>query len=216
MPQIHPSRLVIQYLAEASQCLKSKLSLASIGMSWAAIDYAIEYEVLAHSVKFNPRKFETKDKSGKLDFLWQIHPEMRGAWRNKILIAYNNWRNPYLHARAPSLDLYEQCTEVFGKTARLVAHDGQTHDLNNLIADKSAAGQTLLKELHILGSCDVAALACYKIAANFVHAIGSPETYKEATLQELNQRFRQRAATKNSYIYSNNDSVSRETGNGKC
>ena len=207
MSHTHPSALVLQYLAEAKECL-SKCPLASIAMSWSAIDYAVEYELLAHSVKFNPRSFETKDKTGKLDFLWKIHPEMRGSWRDKILIAYNSWRNPYLHARAPSRDLYEHCTEVLGKTARLVAHDGQEYDLGKLMADKSVAGQTLLKELHILGSCDVAALATYKISANFVHAIGSPETYKEETLQELNRRLMKRAQTKNSYIYSKEDTGS--------
>lgn len=215
MQQIHPSRLVLQYLAEASQCLKSKLPLASIGVSWAAIDYAIEYELLTHSIKFNPCSFETKDKTGKLDFLWKIHPEMRRAWRDKIMIAYNSWRNAYLHARAPSLDLYEHCSEVFGKSARLVAHDGQEYDLEELLEDKSIAGQTLLKELHILGSCDVAALSCYKIAANFVHAIGSPETYKEETLQELNRKLVARAQTKNSYIYSKKDAVQEEVKDGE-
>ena len=100
--------LVARYFEEATKSLDNKCFIATIAMSWAAVDYAIEHELMGGS-KFSkkcpaiglsrlPVEFKGGDIRGKMVELWKIFPTL-APWNDKLVRVYDQFRNTYLHAK---------------------------------------------------------------------------------------------------------------------
>ena len=105
------NKLVQNLFGEAQQCLNNKCYFAAIAMSWAAVDYVIDFELsggkvvnsktmqIRRAYKFNPSKIEEKLKK-----FYLIFPEMK-KHNDDILLLYRGLRNPFLHIKVKNVYL---------------------------------------------------------------------------------------------------------------
>lgn len=175
------SSLTELYYDEAKRCLEAKCYIASIALSWAAIDYAIEHELSGGS-RVNSRTFLPHQQlpynamllSDKLEKLSSLFPELSAEWSTKLNSLYKQFRNTFLHAKLSNISertLPGTTLKAIRIKPPLIPHDKKNTQKPSQNITVSPE-ERLDKEQYLIALAESSAASVFKQTTDFLSALG--------------------------------------------